>query len=127
MTINPTFWTFFCATTFCVITVITCKNYKEGDNSDIFSSTFQMQTLLQAEIKFVNHLRKHVEDLESRAEKIKSHLGKFYDHGKWNPGDNLGDYVAHPVNSFGIVARTSDALANLVEELLTPNNSLTQR
>ena len=41
------------------------KVYTDGDTKDIFSSTFQMQYLLKAEIEFYNYIKKNKEVLQT--------------------------------------------------------------
>ena len=41
------------------------KVYTDGDTKDIFSSTFQMQYLLKAEIEFYNYIKKNKEVIQN--------------------------------------------------------------
>ena len=41
------------------------KVYTDGDTKDIFSSTFQMQYLLKAEIEFYDYIKKNKEVIQN--------------------------------------------------------------
>ncbi len=86
----------------------------EGDSKDIFSSTYQMQKLLSAELELALLLKQHLKELtQDDNEVITNFLEQNYGANRtFNPTSNLESYVAHPVNSFGIVKRTS---ANFME------------
>ena len=77
-----------------------------GDTSDIFSSTFQMQALLQAEIELFNACS----NVEAELQEI---VQSIYD-GFVVP-NNLEEYVSHPFNSFGIVSRTMQVKKLFIE------------
>ena len=53
----------------------------EGDNLDLFSSTYQLQTLLQKEIQFIHELKEYVallhKEIEIFGEKIGGGGGPF--------------------------------------------------
>ena len=92
--------------------IIKCgKTYTDGDTSDIFSSTFQMHTLLKAEIDFIKKLKIYLNSLETQVKAIKDFLSTQYNDNteKLENIENFEEYVSHPFNAFGVVSRTSEA------------------
>ena len=98
----------------CFKNVITNQqSVTQGDTSDIFSSTFQMQALLQAEIEFYNASSNEEPELQ---ELIQSIYNDFV------VPNNLEEYVSHPFNSFGIVSRTMQ-----IKKFFTDNPEFQER
>ena len=91
--------------------VQSAKTYTDGDTSDIFSSTFQMHSLLKAEIDFIKKLKMYLNSLETQVETIKDFLSTQYNDDTKNLEnlDNFEEYVSHPFNAFGVVSRTNEA------------------
>ena len=96
------------------IVIIKCQIIKhtDGDILDIYSSTFQMQSLLQAEIKLVNHLKNYTntaenfDDDKENKHIIDNIISKHYQN--FDPGPDLENYVSNPFNAFGVISRTAD-------------------
>ena len=94
------------------IVIIKCQIIKhtDGDIFDIYSSTFQMQSLLQAEIKLVSHLKNYTntaenfEDDKENKHIIDNIISKHYQN--FDPGPDLEHYVSNPFNAFGVISRT---------------------
>ena len=95
-----------------IIVIIKCQIIKhtDGDILDIYSSTFQMQSLLKAEIKLVNHLKNYtVENFDDDKETkhiIDNVISKHYQN--FDPGPDLENYISHPFNAFGVISRTAE-------------------
>ena len=51
----------------------------EGDNLDLFSSTYQLQTLLQKEVEIVRELKEYVALLHKEIETVQQFLHKKYE------------------------------------------------
>ena len=98
------------------IVIIKCQDiHTDGDILDIYSSTFQMQSLLQAEIKLVNYLKKHSvnnfngdegKDNLQLSNNIDKIISKHY--LNFDPGVDLENYVSNPFNAFGVISRTAE-------------------
>ena len=51
----------------------------EGDNLDLFSSTYQLQTLYQKEVQIVKELEEYVALLHKQIETVEKFLHKMYE------------------------------------------------
>ena len=91
------------------IVIIKCQIIKhtDGDILDIYSSTFQMQSLLKAEIKLVNHLKNYTGENKENKQIIDDIITK-HDYQNFDPGPDLENYVSNPFNAFGVISRTAD-------------------
>ena len=58
-----------------------------GDNSDLYSSTFEMSRLFSAELKFVEALKKFSHSGEKFSDVAKIFFDDVY--GNFNPGKNI--------------------------------------
>lgn len=91
-----------------------------GDTQDIFSSTFQMQTLLKAEIEFAKVLSQHKFEEEDKL--VQDFIKTYYDNKWFENITNYEKYVSHPINSFGIVSRTAQAKGYLENQFQNYTN-----
>ena len=97
------------------IVIIKCQIIKhtDGDILDIYSSTFQMQSLLKAEIKLVNHLKNYTGEnnfdiIEKENKQIIDDIITKHNYQNFDPGPDLENYVSNPFNAFGVISRTAD-------------------
>lgn len=99
------------------VTGIYCKT-TQGNHLNIFASTFQMQSLLQAEMDFVKAIQR---------DKLNQWQVKFYQdyyHSSFLENDtSYEDYVSHPINAFGIISRTSQAKELFETNSIFPSKS----
>ena len=91
------------------IAIIKCQIIKhtDGDILDIYSSTFQMQSLLNAEIRLVNHLKNYTGENKENKQIIDDIITK-HNYQNFDPGPDLENYVSNTFNSFGVISRTAD-------------------
>ena len=86
-----------------------------GDQSDLFSSTFQMQTLVKAEVRFVQQLKNYLEGLQTQVTEIDKFLKTHYaDIDLESIEEDFEDYVSNPFSAFGVISRTAQAKATLL-------------
>ena len=93
------------------------KSYTEGDLSSIFASTFQMQTLLKAELEILPKLTGLAALLENQAKFINNFVDKKYK--DFQVPQDLESYVSHPFNAFGVVSRTGYLKSELMIEAIS--------
>ena len=102
-----------------LVSLAQSKVFTDGDTSSIYSSIFQMQSLLQAEIEFLKYLRENHNTIEEEVGSstfLKEFMREYYDDGVFNPPKNRDDletYVSNPLNAFGVISRTSQLKAHL--------------
>ena len=96
---------------FAISASATASPQTPGDNLFIFSSTYQMQLLLRAELEFVAYLRRNLEKIKSwsESESFQYFIEDNYSAEKFVKPQNFESYVSNPFNSFGIMSRTSQA------------------
>lgn len=90
-----------------VVTGIYSKT-TQGNDLNIFASTFQMQSLLKAEIDFMKSIQNSV----FLSDENQVQFYQDYYHHQQNHFENVSsveNYVSHPINAFGIISRTTQA------------------
>jgi len=91
------------------------------DDNDIFSSTADLNRLLQLESKFVADLNKLVEKLEFEAKTIRTFLETQY---STNVAQDTSNYVSNPINSLYLIKRLGKDLDRFnVSEVLASNQT----
>ena len=80
-----------------------------GDQSDLFSSTFQMQTLAKAEVRFVQQLKIYLEGIKTQVKEIDNFLNTNYAHVDLDSIEDFEEYVSNPFSAFGVISRTAQA------------------
>ena len=72
-------------------------------------STHEMHKLLKSEFEFVQDLKTYLKLLQDQVSKVETFM-KLNNYTEEFNEENLGDlekYVAHPINAYGVIFRTS--------------------
>ena len=94
---------------FSFIFIVKCKE----DMTNIHASSYSLQRLSEDEFQFSQDLNNYASALEYHAKEVKRYIDSIY--SKFDPGDDLEAYVSNPLNSFGVIKRTSyDLQSNLM-------------
>ena len=96
--------------------------FSNCDDKDIFSSTADLNRLLQLESKFIADLTKLVEKLEFQAKIIRTFLETKYDSN--NFAHYPSNYVNNPINSIYLIKRLGkDLERSNVSQVLASNET----
>ena len=98
--------------------IILCVTFSNCD--DIFSSTADLNRLLQLESKFVADLNKFIEKLEFEARTIRTFLETQY--GNNDFAQDTSNYVNNPINSLYLIKRLGKDLDRSNLSLLLASN-----
>ena len=75
----------------------------------MMGSTHEMHKLLKSEFEFVQDLKSYLKLLQDQVSKVETFM-KLNNYTEDFNEENLGDlekYVAHPINAYGVIFRTS--------------------
>ena len=105
-----------------LVFVLICVSFAQCEErmTDIQTSTFLLQRLLEDDLEFIDDLNNYVAALEHHAKQVREYINELY--SNHDPGDDLEKYVSNPLNAFGVIKRTS---YDLINNLLTILNNQT--
>ncbi len=89
----------------------TSEHLTTGDHLNQISSTHQLKSLITSEQEFLQNLRGYLKILKEETKAIEEYLD--YEYKEFTEDftiDNPEDYIANPINAFGVVKRTSYSL-----------------
>lgn len=102
--------------------IILCVTFSKCDDNDIFSSTADLNRLLQLESKFVADLNKLVKKLEFEAKTIRTFIETQYKSN--DVPQDTSNYVSNPINSLYLIKRLGKDLDRFnVSEVLASNQT----
>ena len=100
--------------------IFLCVTFSDCDDNDIFSSTADLNRLLQLESKFVADLNKLIEKLEFEAKTVRTFLETQYN--GYDFAHNTSNYVNNPINSLYLIKRLGKDLDRSNLSLLLASN-----
>ena len=85
-----------------------------ADNINLISSTYQITELFKREQLFIRELKSYLSMLQSEVEVVQNYVQEIYPNDDLENIENQEEYIAHPINTLGVVHRTCEhTLQNL--------------
>ena len=98
--------------------------YRKTEMTNIHSSIYSLEKLLNDELEFKQFLEKYVSERNHTENLVTHFINEHYKN--YDPGIDHMEYVSNPLNAFGLVKRTSFDLKNLYQDIKNPKNIKTK-
>ena len=98
-----------------ILIVMVRLHFCNSKMTDIHTSSHSLQKLMRSEIEFKDQLYEFMNSYNNTSIVVKNFIDQSY--SNCNTGLNLNDYLSNPLNTFGLMKRTTYDLNNLLQRL----------
>ena len=98
-----------------ILIVMVRLHFCNSKMTDIHTSSHSLQKLMRSEIDFKDRLYEFMSNHNNTSIVVKDFIDQSY--SNYSTGLNLNDYLSNPLNTFGLMKRTTYDLNNLLQRL----------